>query len=68
MDVILEGGRTFVDFGFGNATGYYDITDRPIHGEGVSAERRGLDLKRQYSTDEFQDRTIEVCHERTSNT
>lgn len=23
-------GRKFFDFGFGNATGYYDIIDRPI--------------------------------------
>lgn len=60
MDVILEDGRTFVDFGFGNATGYFDITDRPIHDNELSVRSRGPDLKRQYSTDEFQDRTTEV--------
>ncbi|CAM9152223.1 unnamed protein product [Scytosiphon promiscuus] len=60
MDFIMEGGRTFVDFGFGNATGYFDITERPTHDEGVSPDLRGPDMKRQYSTDEFHDRVVEV--------
>ena len=29
IDANLD-GRKFFDFGFGNATGYYDVIDRPI--------------------------------------
>ncbi|CAM9407888.1 unnamed protein product [Pylaiella littoralis] len=82
-------GRKFFDFGFGNATGFYDIIERPLYevrngsipvdpgdddayvisstttdSSSVSAARNRT-VTGEYSTQLFQDRTMEILKEKT---
>lgn len=67
-------GRKFFDFGFGNATGFYDVIERfdppPGDDDSVSTgptssvySSSSLEIKGGYSTEIFTDRALEVKEE-----
>ncbi|CAM9370429.1 unnamed protein product [Ectocarpus sp. 12 AP-2014] len=68
-------GRKFFDFGFGNATGFYDVIERfdppPGDDESVSTgptssvySSSSLEIKGGYSTEIFTDRALEILSQK----